>query len=450
MVAKTVAAKLSTQCAACGEEFKGKKCPECGNITGNLELSGSGIPKSMAYESTAFGSAMGLRPVGNSIDSEFEMSQQIARSQEEELSNNLREAFVLKSEIKRLALEDALNKKKNEINPPPRYTEPEPQQQVPNMNFDKMFQPNTISPQAQFMNKFMNMDVEERGEFLEQLTNADPSALSTLSSFFAQNNPQLVQASQMNPYAQMQMNPYMQYPPPWMQQQQHEPQYVQEDPTQVALAIVEKLQDLSSRNQNTGPSESASIVATLREELSSINEQIASIKAETSRAESETVNRRMAEMENYLYSAKPDNSLKEQISGIKEMVSDLREIGFIDAPESKQTVDEQIRLSQAKHDITKEDREMELKERELTVQSKTKDMQKALVSSLFTRQLHKSLGNSEGTEEKERGKHSSSAVPTPKSNPYSLKKPDVIVDEFITDSGIVRETSVPISKKQEE
>lgn len=450
MPAKVKTIKTMMQCGACGETFSGKKCSQCGNSEGNFELNAEGVPKDVAYASTAFGNAGSLLPVDAPFDPSFSMSQQLARDQEQELSDNLRQSFVIKSELKKLELEQALKQKQEQIEPQVRQDQQSQSQQQQDPSMFNPFQQNTMSPQAQFMNQFMKMGSEDRTEFLGQLSDADPAALNTLSSFFAQNQQGMSPMQQPNPYAQPPVNPYMQYPPPWMQQQQPEPQYEREDSMSMALAIVDKLHEYTNKNNNQGPSESETVIAALRQELTGLNDRISSLAVERSENESSAVAQRLGEIENYMYSSKPDNSLKTQIHGIKEMVGDLREIGFMDTPASNQTVDEQIRLTQAKHEITKDDRELELQSKQMDVDSKKKDMQKALVSTLFSRGLQKSLGDTgDKVESKEGVSYGLPSKRTPNSD-YAVSKPSTVVGEVITDAGVVRETRVPVKKTTEE
>jgi len=300
------------------------------------------------------------------------------------------------------------------------------------------------------MNQFMKMTLEDRTEFLDQLSEADPAAMATLSGFFQQQPQMMQQQPMMNPYMQQQMNPYMQMPPPWMQQPQYEQPIPVEDPTSVALNIVDKLQEMSARTQQSAPSEDSQVVALLREELRGVNERLSSMTQDSQNVETQAILMELAELRAHISTPQEGNDLKTQIHSIKEMVTDLQDIGMMHKPESTQTVDDQIRLSEAHHNIQKEDREMELKELEIKAQESKSEMNKNLVSSLFSRQLQKSIKPL--TETPIGGIPKAPAVSTGPMNSvvYQSSKPDVVVGEFISDAGVIRETREPVRKVAEE
>ena len=437
-------------CSVCKEEFTGKKCPQCGNSADNTELAKDGIPRQTHSESATFGSAVSLRPTDMALNQEYEMSQELARSQQSELQDNLRESYVIKSQLKKLELEAKLKEKTNQLAPPP-----QPQQQAPptipeQMQMPNPFQQPGLGPQAMFMNQFMKMTLEDRTEFLDQLAEADPAAMATLSGFFAQQPPMMQQQPMMNPYMQQQMNPYMQMPPPFMQQQQYEPQASADDPITVALTMVDKLHDMSSRNQQGASSEESEMIKLLREELRGVNERLSVMTQEGRNVENEAILIELSELRSQMGNSSNNNDLKTQIHSIKEMVTDLQDIGMMHKPESTNTVDEQIRLSEAHHTIAKEDREIELRKLELKAKEADKEMKKSLVSGLFSRQLQKSI--QPPTETPLGAIPQRPAVSTGPMNSvvYQPQKPDVVIDEFITDAGVIKETRAPVNKDAEE
>jgi len=450
MAVKPKEPKTQMICAVCNEEFTGKKCPQCGNAKDNIELSNEGIPKHDYAQSAALGSVTSLRPTDVALNMEHEMAQQIAVNQQQELQDNLRETFLIKSELKRMELEEKLNQRREQNAPlrPPQQQPPQPdpfQAQVPNP-----FTQPQMSPQALFMNKFMNLDAEDRTEFLNQLAEADPAALSTLSGFFAQAQSQMPQQQMMNPYMQQQMNPYMQMPPPWMQQPQYERSVTAEDPTTVALTIVDKLQDMSARGRQGGSSEETQIINLLREDLRAVNERLSTMSQASRNVENEAILMELGELRAQMAQPRGDNSLKSQIHSIKEMVTDLQEIGMMQKPESKNSVDEQIRLSEAHHNIQKEDREIELKELSLKAEEAKTAMNKSLVSGLFGRQLQKSLHASDEAQSCAIPQRANISTGPMNSVVYQQSKPDVVLGETITDAGVIRETRVPVQKDAEE
>ena len=450
MAVKPKEPKTTMVCSVCKEEFTGKKCPQCGNSADNTELAKDGIPRQTHSESATFGSAVSLRPTDMALNQEYEMSQELARSQQSELQDNLRESYVIKSQLKKLELEAKLKEKTNQLAPPP-----QPQQQAPptipeQMQMPNPFQQPGLGPQAMFMNQFMKMTLEDRTEFLDQLAEADPAAMATLSGFFAQQPPMMQQQPMMNPYMQQQMNPYMQMPPPFMQQQQYEPQASADDPITVALTMVDKLHDMSSRNQQGASSEESEMIKLLREELRGVNERLSVMTQEGRNVENEAILIELSELRSQMGNSSNNNDLKTQIHSIKEMVTDLQDIGMMHKPESTNTVDEQIRLSEAHHTIAKEDREIELRKLELKAKEADKEMKKSLVSGLFSRQLQKSI--QPPTETPLGAIPQRPAVSTGPMNSvvYQPQKPDVVIDEFITDAGVIKETRAPVNKDAEE
>lgn len=449
MAVKAKEVKTPMVCSACNEEFTGKKCPQCGNTKDNKVLADDGIPTHIHSESSAFGTVGNLRPTDMALNPEYEMSQELARNQQIELQDNLRESYVIKSQLKMLDLEERLKEKKTQFAPPPQVQQQAPRVEPQQMQIPNPFTQPQMSPQALFMNKFMNLDAEDRTEFLNQLAEADPAALSTLSGFFAQAQQQMPQQPMMNPYGQQMQNPYMQMPPPWMQQQQYEPQPPADDPTTVALTIVDKLHDLSAKTQQGGPSEESQIVALLREELRATNERLSAMGQESRNIENEAILMELAQMRAEISQPRQGTGIREQISGMKEMVTDLRDIGFMPTPESTNTVDEQIKLDQAKHTIRKEDRVLELEELKLEAGKSDKEMRKTLVSGLFNRQLQKSLNPVDAAVPAQQPQRPATSTGPMGETPYELPKPDVVLGEMITDAGIIRETRAPIRNDAE-
>jgi len=451
MAVKPKEPKTAMVCAACNEEFTGKKCPECGNTKDNSELATDGIPRQIHSENATFGNAVSLKPTDMALNQEYEMSQNLARGQKQELDDNLRESMVIKSQLKKIELEEKLKEKTRQYAPPP-----QPQQQAPQLDPQQMQMPNPfqqqgLGPQAMFMNQFMKMTLEDRTEFLDQLSEADPAAMATLSGFFQQQPPMMQQQPMMNPYMQQQMNPYMQMPPPMMQQPQYEQPMPTEDPTTVALTIVDKLHELSAKTQQSASSEDSQVVTLLREELRSVNERLSAMTQNTQNVENEAILIELGELRAQMTSPQEDNSLKNQIHSIKEMVTDLQEIGMMHKPESSNTVEEQIQLSKAHHDFQKEDREMKLEELKLKTQEADKEMKKNLVSGLFSRQLQKSIQPLTETPIGGIPKAPPISTGPMKSVVYKSKKPDVVVgDAVISDAGTIRETRIPVRKDVED
>jgi len=79
-----------------------------------------------------------------------------------------------------------------------------------------------------------------------------------------------------------------------------------------------------------------------------------------------------------------------------------------------------------------------------------KEMKKNLVSGLFSRQLQKSI--QPPTETPPGAIPQRPAVSTGPMNSvvYQPQKSDVVIDEFITDAGVIKETRAPVNKDAEE
>jgi len=432
--------KTKMICGGCGAMFTGKKCPECGNTKGNEELASDEIPITDHERARRLGTRTGLRTEDEALSPEYLMSRDMANSQAEEMHDNLRESFLIKSKMKKLELQAELRDKESRIEPPrvpvQQMPQPEPQPvQVPNM-----FTPQPVNPQAQFMNHFMKYTAEERGEFLEGLAEADPAAMASLSGFFTQQQQAPPPQVQMNPYMQQQMNPYIQYPPPYMQQGQQEPPVPARDPTEAAIDMVGKLQDMSERNKSKEPSELTAILTAMREDQKLMNERIDAMATEKQNSENDALSQRMGQMENRVFTPQAPAGIKEQIHEIKTMVTDLQDMGMMAKPESNNTVDEQLRIDQAKHDMKKEDRELQLHQEQVAAAQSEANMRKNLVSGLFSRHLHKDLGKVEGGD-------IPSAMPQqapPGVRPVNrlpTAQPDaIVVEEFASEAGSIRET----------
>lgn len=427
-------------CGSCGAIFTGKKCPECGNTKKNEELAGDEIPVADHERAIGLGTRTGLRTEDDALSAEYLMSREMANSQAEEMHDNLRETFLIKSRMKKLDLEAELRDKEARLDPPRVPVREIPQPEPQPMQMPNMFTPQTMNPQAQFMNHFMKFTAEERDEFLEGLAEADPAAMAMLSGFFTQQQPAMQPQMPMNPYMQQQMNPYMQYPQPWMQSQQQEAPVVQKDPAETAIDMMDKLQTFSERHKTKEPSELSTILNAMREEQAAMRERMDAMISEKKTSESDQINQRLGQIEGQLFTPKQGGTIREQISGIKDMVDDLREIGVIDRQPSNNTVDEQLRIDQAKHDMKKEDQELQLQQEQVAAVLSESEMKKNLVSGLFSRHLHKDLNQIQDSD-------TPSAMPQqtpPGTGPVChlpVKQPDaVVVEEFNSEAGSIRET----------
>jgi hypothetical protein len=220
------------------------------------------------------------------------------------------------------------------------------------------------------------------------------------------------------------------------------------DPTEAAMSMVDKLQEMSERVKNKEPSELSAILTAMREDQKAMNDRLEALAAERHNNESEALSQRLGQIENKVFIPQQAPSFKDHIHNIKEMVTDLQDMGMMAKPESSNTVDEQIKLSQANHQIKKEDREIELQQQQVDEKVAKAELNKSLVAGMFKRHLHNELGQPD------------TEVPPPAVSSYMTQPPAesrvipdtskeaVIVEEFSSDAGIVRET-IPASRSED-
>ncbi|MBU1067653.1 hypothetical protein KKE60_07680, partial [Patescibacteria group bacterium] len=175
--------KSSYICNECALSFTGTKCPSCGNRVGNRETGENGIEYELNKPGVFMSPESGLN--NGDVDDDFLYSVQASKMANETFKENMRDAYVMKSEISRLEAEKKLLGKRREVDrlrdgiedvyPPDHHT-----QESVQSSMAPLF--GSQSPQAQFMSQLMKMDNDRRGDFIAQLSDADPQALSTLSS----------------------------------------------------------------------------------------------------------------------------------------------------------------------------------------------------------------------------------------------------------------------------
>lgn len=432
--------KAKMVCGSCGAIFTGKKCPECGNTKKNEELAGDEIPVTAHEKAIGLGTRAGLRTEDDALSAEYLMSREMANSQAEEMHDNLRETFLIKSRMKKLDLEAELRDKEARLDPPRVPVQQTPQPEPQPVQVPPLFAPQAINPQAQFMNHFMKFTAEERGEFLEGLAEADPAAMAMLSGFFTQQQQPMQPQMQMNPFMQQQMNPYMQYPQPWMQPQQQEAPVVQKDPAETAIDMMDKLQTFSERHKTNEPSELSEILTAMREDQAAMRERMDTMISEKRSSESDQIMQRLGQIEGQVFTPKSGGTIRDQISGLKDMVEDLREIGVIENKPSNNTVDEQLRIDQAKHDMKKEDQELQLQQEQMLAVQSEAEMKKNLVSGLFSRHLHKDLNQIQDGDVPSAMPQQTPPGVGPVCHLPTAQPEAVVVEEFASEAGSIRET----------
>lgn len=431
-----------TVCPDCDTEFTGKTCPECGTTKELKPLAADGIPKEMHKSEVVFGNVDNLTKSSDLLSDDADLLRERAEYQQAETHDNLRESLVMKSVIKNMDLKEQMLKKQIELD---RYTidpvsgparnwpvaypadqqQPEQVQQQP----QSLFGPQ--SPQASFMSKLMNMDKDKRGVFLEQLTEAHPDALQTLSQIFQP-------APSMNPNM---MNPGMnQQIPPWMypmMQQQQQPQ-TQEPAKDPMLGAVEMMGIMFEMFKGMQPKQDNSANEKFDEfknSLIEINNKIDSNVVESRNDVNETLRMELNEIRNKISDDKPATSFSQTVHEMKEMITDFESMGLINNNSSSETtVDDKLKLQESAHNIEMDKRRFDLEKDKVSASDREADTKKDIVSALMKGRMQKrfsdTISNSPDTE--------STAQIIPVKQRQS--KPKKVFSEIQTDSGVIQET----------
>lgn len=443
-------------CSGCKTEFEGTACPECGNVKGNMKLALDGIEHELHKTGHLFGGAAGLRPAEEFLTDAQQLERKRAKMQMEELDDNLREAYVLKSKLKLHDLEMAERRKEIErkkledqseeylsgkISIPPAQNQQgggQGQQDgsqfggMPNMPFMQ-----TLSPQAIFMQQLMRMDGKKRAEFIEQLTEADPGALANLSAMFQQAQPQQPQ------YPQMQPNQYGQYPmmPPWMMQPPApQPQHPQQDP----IALVTAIFELSQKMQPQRDDHAIELVKELKEENKRTQEKIDSYIMKERDRQSDPQRVPIASI--------PPKSIIEQVSELTTVVKTLEEVGLVTRPgRADKTVDDELKIKEFEFKKEIKTKEMDHEAAKIEAEQNKANLTQSIVSSLLQRGIQKGLRDREDENPSSQSQSSSVSAPqrvnrvrTVQSQPKP--EPVEVIDEVKSDAGIVRETRRPVKR----
>ena len=446
-------------CPACKHELEGTECQNCGNKKGLIKLAADGIDQDLHTTSHLLGGTL-------KSDAEFFMTdaQKLERKratmQMEEMDDNLREAYVLRSKLKLHDLEMQTRRKEIErkqleeeqseeyvsgrSSAPPAQTQhgqsagqPGASQfgEIPNMPFMQQ-----LSPQAIFMQQLMKMDGKKRAEFMEQLTDADPGALANLSAMFQQAQPQQPQ------YPQMQPNQYGQYPnpmmPPWMMQPQQpapapQPQQHQTDP----IALVTAIFELSQKMQPQKDDRAIEMVKELKEENKKTQEKIdAYIMKER--------DRQSDPQRTPVIQAAP-KSLIEQVTELTTVVQTLEDVGFVTrSGRADKSVDDELKLKEFEFKKEMKSKEMDNESAKLAAEQNKANLTQSIVSSLLQRGIQKGLRDREDENPQPQSSGASAPQRVNKVRTIQPKPPEPveIIDEVQSDAGIVRETRRPVKK----
>ncbi len=457
----------SYMCPGCKHEFEGTECPNCGNKKGLIKLAADGIDQDLHRTEHLLGGT--LKSEYDFMTDAQKLERKRATMQMEEMDDNLREAYVLKSKLKLHDLEmqqkrKELEKKRFEEESsdymsgrsgiPPAQTgqgQGQGQQQdgsqfgagaMPNMNMPFMQQ---LSPQAIFMQQLMRMDGKKRAEFIEQLSEADPGALANLSAMF----PQAPQQQPQQQYPGYPPNPYGQMMPPWMQPPAPQPQQHQTDP----IALVTAIFELSQKMQ---PPRDDSMKETLNEfkgAIQKVHDRIDTVVAKERDKDMTPIIDKITSLEQKLNSGSGKSSAVDQITELTQLVDGLEKVGLVTRPgRADKTVDDELKIKEFEFKRDMKTKEMENEAAKIGAEQNKADLTQKIVSSLLQRGIQKGLRD----REEENPTSSSSSSSRGASIPQRVERvrtvqvkpsePVEIIDEVQSDAGIVRETRRPVKK----
>jgi len=452
-------------CSGCKTEFEGTTCPECGNVKGNMKLAADGIEHDLHKTGHLFAGANILRPTEDFLTDAQHLEKKRARMQMEELDDNLREAYVLKSQLKLHDQQIALRRKEIERKKieeqseeymsgkssiPP--SQPQGQQQdqsqfggmgagMPNMSFMQQ-----LSPQAIFMQQLMRMDGKKRAEFIEQLSEADPGALANLSAMFPQAQPQPQQMYPQTP------NQYGQYPmmPPWMQQPAPQPQQHQTDP----IALVTAIFELSQKMQ---PPRDDSMKDTLNEfkgAIQKVHDRIDTVVTKERDKDMSPLMEKIISLEQKLSSGSGKPSVVDQVTELTLLVDGLEKVGLVTRPgRADKSVDDELKIKEFEFKREMKTKEMDNESAKVAAEQSKASLTQSIVSSLLQRGIQKGLKDREDDDTQPSSSSSSSSSSSPAQRINRVRtvqpkppEPVEIIDEVQSDAGIVRETRRPVKK----
>lgn len=422
--------KSKSVCAECDTEFTGKVCPECGNGTGNARLASDGIKQEFHTNDGIFGNVDDLEGYVRTTDEDYLMSVQNAKMAREEFTENMRQSQVMSSEIKKIDKEFKLYQKKKDLERLKEgwgdntYPPEQPDTGSPQFTEQPLF--GAQSPQAQFMSQLMKMDADRRAEFMNQLSDADPMALQTLSSMFVQP---------VNPMAQQQGQfgtPGM-YPPPWMQQQQPEHR---ESTTEVMREMFSLMKEMQPQKDDTA----TEVIRDLKDEIKQLRSRVDSVNSESGGRNDnmDGVIQYIKNLEKKIEAAQYKPSFSDQARELKDTIQNLESIGLVNNNTGNVSVDDKIRMKEIDHKIDMENKQYVLDENVSETNRVKQQVKEDLVKNIFTQGFLPQT-NEPAQNEKPVAQNPFINVPPVSAGPKVMEKPRVVVDNIESDSGTVRE-----------
>lgn len=422
-------AKGKSVCATCDTEFTGSACPECGNAKGNTRLASDGIAQGYHTHDTIFGNVDDLEGYCRTSDEDYLMSMQNAKMAREEFTENMRQSQVMSSEIKKIDKEKKLFEKRQEFKRLQEgwgentYPPEQPAGSTAQIPEQPLF--GAQSPQAQFMARLMNMDGEKRSEFMEQLSDADPSALQTLSNMFVQPT--------ANPMAQqmgMQGMPGM-YPPPWMQQPQ------QQEKPESTTTVMREMFSLMKEMQPQRDDGAVEIIRDLKDEIKSLHTRIDTMgRDQNSGDNSDAIIQYVKQLDKKIEAAQYRPSFVDQAKELKDTIQNLESIGLVNNNNGETSIEDRIRMKELDHKINLENKQYEIDGEVAESNHLKQQMREDLAKQIFTQ------GFSPPKEEiglEPEFNQSNPFFNQPAPMPKAITKPKVVVDQIECEAGTVRE-----------
>jgi len=420
------ASKLKSICPECDEEFVGTSCPDCGNTTGNQRIAPDGLRQRDHRRDNVFGNIDDLEGYSRTPDDVFLINVQNAKMASDEYTENLRQAQVMKSQLKRIEVEEQLLKRQAALERlkggvvdtyPPEH----PSQETPQASMGPLF--GSQSPQAQFMSQLMKMNGDNRAEFISQLSDADPQALSTLSNMFVQ--PMQNQGGYPGSMNGM-------YPPPWMT-----PQQPQKDSTESSITLMKEMFGLMQSMQPKQDSSSNDLARDIKDELKALHNRIDSVaekRPNNNSGENDAVVQYIKRLEQKIEESQYRPNFKEQAIELKDTIKALESIGLVNTTSSDTSIADKIQLKQLEHQMDMENKKFNLDANQAETNRSNQHTKEQLVKQLFTHGLmpHKPIVDSPQSS-------NTSYSPPAIHKPITISKPKQIVNEFMSDSGSVRE-----------
>lgn len=449
--------KGSYRCSQCNNEFTGTACPECGNKKDNMELSADGLDKSLHTTASMF---KGLRST-EATDADL-LRAKAMQARIQEFDDNMGDAYVTRSEIKKKEEEIKKLKKEAEFNemraalesgksiPSGPGAAPQNNMYDPGMNGMGGFPMfGAMSPQTVLMSKLMKMTGEERKEFLSSLEELDPQAVQNLSAMLAQPSPMTM------PMGPAGMNG-MYGIPPWMMQQmmmqqmmngghpQQQQQQPQADPTEVALSMMSTMLEFVQKVQPQRNDDNLKeYFKELKEELRAARQEKA---AQPQSSELKPVLDELMTVKAQLAAVNQRKGLAETVGEIKSLIEGLEAVGLVKKPGSEgRSVDEELALKKFDFEKETKQKELEIQEKKIEADRDRSAMGKTLLAGMMQRAMAK---RQEGEPAAGPAKRVSVASrPVEKSARAAPAAPPEIVESYKADAGIVMETRVPVKRE---